>query len=316
MRELNNLLPNEQKILKELVESKKDSNAGLQNYQSGRILEQSAMFNFAAIKWDKDSNIPIQIYYEDKKNEEGFYKNLFILYDYLLFLEELEKERLIVILPAKLEEEQEKERTLFNRRIYKNKEVFNSWQLNDSINGFIFWDSSRKEYKSWIDITSYLEKYVYLKIIYPTSALESFVNNGFKTQEQIRHNEEMNNLNKQLKITRRTAFYAFLTLIVTASLGVWQRCSSTRIESHDLESISNTIQYMNSSQPPVKTDIVSDTIMAKDTLSTDSFNKTTPTSSLTPKQSEIVSVSLQKDSSIITTKSMTKDTVVIQTKKQ
>ena len=138
MRELNNLLPNEQKILKELVESKKDSNAGLQNYQPGKILEQSAGFNFAAIKWDKDGNKPIQIYYEDKKSKEGFYKNLFILYDYLLFLEELEKERLIVILPAKLEEEQEKERILFNRRIYKNKEVFNSWQLNNkSVNGII-----------------------------------------------------------------------------------------------------------------------------------------------------------------------------------
>lgn len=275
MRDLINLLPVEQKILKELVESKRNSDAGIQNFQSGRILEQSARFNFAAIKWDKDGNKPIQIYYEDKKNEEGFYKTLFILYDYLLFLEELEKERLIVILPAKLEEEQEKERILFNRR-FKNKEVFNSWQLNDSINGFVFWDNSRKEYKSWIDIVSYLEKYVYLKIIYPTPVLESFVNNGFKTEEQIRHDEEMANLKKQLKSTRWSAVFAFATLIVTSLLGLWQHCSSTRIESQDLESIAKSFQYMNSSQPTEITAIVSDTIMTIDSLSSDSCYNTTP----------------------------------------
>ena len=158
MRELNNLLPSEKEILKKLADSKKDSDAGLQNYQSERILEQSAGFNFAAIKWNKDGVKPIQIYYEDTKEKQGFYSNLFILYDYLLLLEELEKERLIVVLSAKLEEEQEEERILFNRQKYDNKEVFNSWQLNDSIKGFIFWDNTRKEYKSWIDIASYLEK--------------------------------------------------------------------------------------------------------------------------------------------------------------
>ena len=326
MIELSNLLPNEQKILKELVKSKKDINAGIQNYQSGRLLEYAG-FNFAAIKWDKEGNKPIQIYYEDKKTEESFYKNLFILYDYLLFLEELEKERLIVILPAKLEGEQEKERILFNRRIYKNKEVFNSWQLNDSINGFIFLDSSRKEYKSWIDITSYLEKYVYLKIIYPTSALESYVNNGFKTQEQLRHEqvinnqieihkEEMDNLREQLKQTKCSTRVAFITLFATIVFGVWRQCSSSRIESHDLESIAKSFQYFNSSQLPVNTAIVSDTIMAIDTLYTDSCNKTVSASPITSEQSEAVSVGLQKDTSIITTKSVTKDTVVIQTIKQ
>ena len=315
MRDLINLLPVEQKILKELVEFKRNSETGIQNFQSGRVLEQSARFNFAAIKWDKDGNKPIRIYYEDKKNEEGFYKNLFILYDYLLFLEELEKERLIVILPAKLEEEQEKERILFNRKRYNNKEVFNSWQLNDSINGFVFWDNSRKEYKSWIDIVSYLEKYVYLKIIYPTSVLESFVNNGFKTEEQIRHDEEMANLKKQLKNTRWSAVFAFATLIVTS----WQHCSSTRIESQNLESIAKSFQYMNSSQPTEITAIVSDTIMTIDSLSSDSCYNITPSKTNSPdpiKQGKPVAVDLHKDTSCIITIAPSTDTVLIQSKKQ
>lgn len=319
MRDLINLLPIEQKILKELVEFKRNSEAGIQNFQSGRVLEQSARFNFAAIKWDKDGNKPIRIYYEEKKNEEGFYTNLFILYDYLLFLEELEKERLIVILPAKLEEEQEKERILFNRKKYNNKEVFNSWQLNDSINGFVFWDNSRKEYKSWIDIVSYLEKYVYLKIIYPTSVLESFVKNGFKTEEQIRHDEEMDNLKKQLKSTRWSAFFAFATLLVTSLLGIWQRCSSTRIESQELESIAKSFQYMNSSQSPEITTIVSDTITTIDTLSSDSCKNTTPSKTNSPdpiKQGKPVAVVLHKDTSCIITTAPTTDTVIIQSKKQ
>ena len=270
MRELNNLLPSEKEILKKLADSKKDSDVGLQNYQSGRILEQSAGFNFAAIKWNKDGVKPIQIYYEDTKDKQGFYSNLFILYDYLLFLEELEKERLIIVLSAKLEEEQEEERILFNRQKYDNKEVFNSWQLNDSIKGFIFWDNTRKEYKSWIDIASYLEKYVYLKIIYPTSALESFVKNGFKTQEQVRHDEEMGNLKEQLKNTKRTTVYALFTLIVTVILGILQNCSSIRIESRDLESIAKSFHNKNYSLMPNNTTFSSDSIMPIDTLSDDS----------------------------------------------
>ncbi len=251
MRELNNLSPSEKEILKKLADSKKkNSDAGLQNYQSGRILEQSAGFNFAAIKWNKDGVKPIQIYYEDTKDKQGFYSNLFILYDYLLFLEELEKERLIVVLSAKLEEEQEEERILFNRQKYDNKEVFNSWQLNDSIKGFIFWDNTRKEYKSWIDIASYLEKYVYLKIIYPTSALESFVKNGFKTQEQIRHNEEMGNLNKQLKNTSRSLTITAFTLIATIIFGTITQCSSTKIESDKLKTIALSSQNLPKPEPP------------------------------------------------------------------
>lgn len=276
MRELNNLSHSEKEILKKLADSKKDSDAGLQNYQSGRILEQSAGFNFAAIKWNKDGVKPIQIYYEDTKDKQGFYSNLFILYDYLLFLEELEKERLIVVLSAKLEEEQEEERILFNRQKYDNKEVFNSWQLNDSIKGFIFWDNTRKEYKSWIDIASYLEKYVYLKIIYPTSTLESFVKNGFKTQEQVRHDEEMGNLKEQLKNTKRTTVYALFTLIVTVILGTLQNCSSIRIESRDLESIAKSFQNKNYSRMSNNTFFSSDSIMAIDMLSADSCKNTTP----------------------------------------
>ena len=130
--------------------------------------------------------------------------------------------------------------------------------------------NTRKEYKSWIDIASYLEKYVYLKIIYPTSALESFVKNGFKTQEQVRHDEEMENLKKQLKHTRRTALYAFLTLIVTAILGILQNCSSIRIESRDLESIAKSFHNKNYSLMPNNTTFSSDSIMAIDTLSDDS----------------------------------------------
>lgn len=67
MKELRALLPNEKKFVKKLAELKSDlSNENLQNFQSGRILENLVGFNFAAITWDKDYKEPIKIYYEDK----------------------------------------------------------------------------------------------------------------------------------------------------------------------------------------------------------------------------------------------------------
>ena len=88
---------------------------------------------------------------------------------------------------------------------------------------------------------------------------------------------ETKRLKKQLKSTRWSAVFAFATLIVTSLLGLWQHCSSTRIESQDLESIAKSFQYMNSSQPTEITAIVSDTIMTIiDSLSSDSCYNTTP----------------------------------------
>ncbi|MCR5039224.1 MAG: ORF6N domain-containing protein [Bacteroidales bacterium] len=87
---------------------------------------------------------------------------------------------------------------------------------------------------------------------------------------------ETKRLKKQLKSTRWSAAFAFATLIVTSLLGLWRHCSSTRIESQDLESIAKSFQYMKSSQPTEITAIVSDTIMTIDSLSSDSCYNTTP----------------------------------------
>jgi hypothetical protein len=255
MKELRTLLPSEEDFLKKLVEIKESSSKDkLSKLQSGYLLQTIVEFNFAAIKWDKDCNDSIKIYYEEKSREDEAKSDLFRLFDYLLFIEELEKIGLIAVLPVIEKTEEvciEEERILYNRKDYgKDKQVFDNWSENSSHKGFVFLDPSRKERWSWINIISYLEKYVYLKIIYPTSALESFVKNGFKTQEQIRHNEEMGNLNKQLKNTRCSLTITAFTLIATIILGTIKQCSSTKIESDELKTIALSGQNLPKPEPP------------------------------------------------------------------
>ena len=255
MKELRTLLPSEEDFLKKLVEIKESSSKDkLSKLQSGYLLQTIVEFNFAAIKWDKDGNDSIKIYYEEKSREDEAKSDLFRLFDYLLFIEELEKIGLIAVLPVMGKNEKdylEEERILYNRKEYgKDKHIFDNWSENSAHEGFVFLDPSRKERRSWINIISYLEKYVYLKIIYPSPSLESFVKNGFKTQEQIRHNEEMGNLNKQLKNTSRSLTITAFTLIATIILGTIKQCSSTKIESDELKTIALSSQNLPKPEPP------------------------------------------------------------------
>lgn len=258
MKELRALLPNEKKFVKKLAELKSDlSNENLQNFQSGRILENLVGFNFAAITWDKDYNEPIKIYYEDKNLEPAACSSFFVLCDYLFLLEDLESAGLIVVQSAMFEEE----RILYNRKKYKRKQ-FDNWEFKEIKNGFIIVDAKRKEDEWNINIVDYLERYVHLKVIYPKAALVSFVNNGFRTSEQVRHDEiieeqqrihkeEMNRLKKGLSITRCSAIVAGLTLLATIIFGVIRQCCYSKIELNDNNPISVVNKDTTSIQPNV-----------------------------------------------------------------
>ena len=257
-KELRTLLPEEKELVRKLSELRKDrSDKNMPNFQSGRILEQIVGFNFAAITWDKDYNEPIKIYYEDKNLEPAACSSFFVLCDYLFLLEELESAGLIVVQSAMFEEE----RILYNRKKYKRKQ-FDNWEFKEIKNGFIIVDAKRKEDEWNINIVDYLERYVHLKVIYPKAALVSFVNNGFRTSEQVRHDEiieeqqrihkeEMNRLKKGLSITRCSAIVAGFTLLATIIFGVIRQCCYSKIELNDNNPISVVNKDTTSIQPNV-----------------------------------------------------------------
>ena len=257
-KELRTLLPEEKEFVRKLSELRKDrSDKNMPNFQSGRILEQIVGFNFAAITWDKDYNEPIKIYYEDKNLEPAACSSFFVLCDYLFLLEELESAGLIMVQSAMFEEE----RILYNRKKYKRKQ-FDNWEFKEIKNGFIIVDAKRKEDEWNINIVDYLERYVHLKVIYPKAALVSFVNNGFRTSEQVRHDEiieeqqrihkeEMNRLKKGLSITRCSAIVAGLTLLATIIFGVIRQCCHSKIELNDNNPISVVNKDTTSIQPNV-----------------------------------------------------------------
>ena len=257
-KELRTLLPEEKEFVRKLSELRKDkSDKNMPNFQSGRILEQIVGFNFAAISWDKNRKEPIRIYYEDKNQEMLARSSFMNLCDYLFLLDELESAGLIVVQSALFDQE----RILYNRNKY-NKKQFNNWELNGDKEGFVFFDSNRKQNEWSIDIVDYLERYVHLKVIYPKAALVSFVNNGFRTSEQVRHDEiieeqhrihkeEMDRLKKELNITRCSAIVAVVTLLATIFFGVLKQCCYSKIELNDNNPISVVNKDTTSIQPNV-----------------------------------------------------------------
>lgn len=258
MKELRSLLPSEEKFLKELVEYKESSTEGsVHKLQSGYILENNVGFNFAAIKWDETGSDSIKIYYEESNKKQEAQSSLFLLFDYLFFLEELEKAGLIAVLPAMFNED----RILYNRETYgPDKSIFDNWKENASQKGFVFWDPNRKERRIRIDIIPYLEKYVHLAIIYPKDSLVSFVKNDFKSADQVRHEatlkqneeihkEEMGNLRKQLSTTKISAIITAITLIATIIMGILKQCSTTKKESDELKTIAHSSQNTPSLEP-------------------------------------------------------------------
>lgn len=311
MRELRTLLPKEQEIVRKLAELKGDCRPiDLQNYQAGRVLKKVVGFNFAAIKWDVNKQEPIYVFYEKSEDKDEALSSYFSLCDFLYLLEDLENAGLITIQSASFDED----RIIYDRNEH-NKEEFDNWLFKQEQMGFSYAVPGREIQTYRIDVVDYLEHFIHLKIIYPRPALFEYVASGFKTIEQKRHEEEMNNLKEQLTNTRKSANYAFATLLATLFLGIIGVCCGTRIKSHDLESIAKSFQYMDYSQQPNNATIqASDTIEAIDTLSTDNCNKSTPATidiPISSKQSEPAIIDLQNDTSIITNKSITKDEVVI-----
>lgn len=256
MKELRTLLPEEKEFVRKLSELRKDgSDKNMPNFQSGRILEQIVGFDFAAISWNKDGKEPIRIFYEDKDKKTLARTSFFNLCDYLFLIEELEIAGLIVVQSALFDQE----RILYNRKIYQRSQ-FNDW-LSDGMQCDLV-DINRKIDEWSIDIVDYLERYVHLKVIYPKAALVSFVNNGFRTAEQVRHDEiieeqqrihkeEMNRLKKELNITRCSAIVAVVTLLATIFFGVMRQCSYSKIELNDNNPISVVNKDTTSIQPNV-----------------------------------------------------------------
>lgn len=91
----------------------------------------------------------------------------------------------------------------------------------------------------------------------------SFVNNGFRTSEQVRHDEiieeqqrihkeEMNRLKKELSITRCSAILAALTLLATIIFGVIRQCCYSKIELND----NNPISVVNKDTTSIRPNVV------------------------------------------------------------
>ena len=256
MKELRTLLPEEKEFVRKLSELRKDrSDKNMPNFQSGRILEQIVGFDFAAISWNEDRKEPIRIFYEDKDKKTLARTSFFNLCDYLFLIEELETAGLIMVQSALFDQE----RILYNRKKYQ-KSQFNDW-LSDGMQCDLV-EISRKIDEWSIDIVDYLERYVHLKVIYPKAALVSFVNNGFRTAEQVRHDEiieeqqrihkeEMNRLKKELNVTRCSAIVAVVTLLATIFFGVMRQCCYSKIELNDNNPISVVNKDTTSIQPNV-----------------------------------------------------------------
>lgn len=65
-------------------------------------------------------------------------------------------------------------------------------------------------------VLSKIVKHYFNSLIYKTSKLEEFVRNGYKTQEELHHEQVMENAEKQVKSERYTLILSIIAIIISA----------------------------------------------------------------------------------------------------
>ena len=135
--------------------------------------------------------------------------------DIIVLFEYLDKEGLVHIIEL---ENHSGQKAIFSSKNYKYDDVTDIYLLADCT----------KPYKNEIEILSYnivspllklkplLDKYSHA-IIYPTSTLENYVNNGYKTEEDIK-------FEKQCKLTKESIYTAWAIGCVSIILSIIMYC--------------------------------------------------------------------------------------------
>lgn len=201
MREFNEI---EKEILRKLVNARKQYN--IREVCLATILNEH--LDAMAVEWKLEDKHEVTIYCKKEDNPQ---QQLGYLLDYLCLFKYLEENGLILIHRLKHITE---ERALYNHKLYYKKGGIYYCKNHGTMNIFdkeLIVMSYDKSYTLQLnsDLAEMLEHYV-CALIHPTAKLEEYVNQGFKTTQQLQHDCAIH-----------TAWIGIGVSIILGLLGLW-----------------------------------------------------------------------------------------------
>lgn len=270
----------ENQIIKLLVETKSKGIDAIQSLQTAKILREK--FDFFALKWNVGENPSISVYYrhtEEEANKIKYNSLYFQVADFIYFIKELEILGFIAI--QTISKKQKREFNLLYDRskfTYDEKEdrfdpinenpIDTAEMLGKSLpfqeispGVYALFQVDKSEIN--LDFANDLERYG-LGIIYPLPLAEDYVNNDFKTLEQLQYDTEIATALDAADSGRKAAKYAiasFVIAILTFGYTIYNNNSQSSTEEKALERLESTIKS-NHLAEPIKV-ITSDTITVR-----------------------------------------------------
>jgi hypothetical protein len=220
--------------------------------------------NAIALEWNPEkTNFKIIVRPLNEKSNGTQIKVFDDIKEIIFLLKYLEDERYIYLFENI---NMTKDNCLYDRNKYFRKDDGKYWidEGQTNINGKIY-QTEGFIYNEPIEIPCDFGKYVQHfgnGIFHVSGSLRELVEYDFKTSEQIRHEQAIGKAKKQINIAWGAFVVSLIALIITSTLGIWQKYSETKIDHSQLDQIKQTIEQKT--LPEVfKTKIINDTLTTK-----------------------------------------------------
>ncbi len=251
----------EQRILEEIVLARKNKDIARLSLDD-IIAHEMEKVHCDIIDWRKDDSVNLYFYKPATQDDVTFcFLDLMVLFEYL------DRDGLVHIFEK---DNHSGQKAIFSRKKYKYNEATDEYTLLS--NGDISIPKGKFAITG-IDILSYnivpppslkliqlLDKYSHA-IIYPTSTLENYVNNGYKTDEDIKFEKQYQQTKISIWIAIVSCFIAFITGLASIILNIFMLGSDTCIDNSQQTEIIETIKESKTIIPSII-----DTRLTNDTL--------------------------------------------------
>lgn len=250
----------EQRIIEEIVTARKGKD--IVRLSLGDIItHEMEKVHCSIIDWRTEG--PVRFYYNKPATQEDV---LFHFMDIMVLFEYLDREGLVHIFEL---ENHSGQKAIFSRKKYKYNEATDKYTMlsNDDI-----CMPKGKFPITAIDILScnivspslklkqLLDKYSH-SIIYPTTILEDYVSNGYKTDEDIKYEKQYQQTKTSIRIAIASCVIAFFTGLASIILNIFMLCRDTHIDDSQQTEIIETIKESRTIMPSII-----DTRLTNDTL--------------------------------------------------
>lgn len=251
----------EQQIIEKIVSARKSKN--IVGLSLGDIItHEMEKVHCDIIDWRKD-NGPVRFYYHKPATQSDV---IFSFMDIIVLFEYLDREGLVHIIEL---ENHSGQKAIFSNKKYKYDEVSDEYKLltDDVIHlpkgKLSVKDSNILSYNvvsPLLSLKQLLDKYSHA-VIYPTPTLENYVDNGYKTDEDIKFGKQYKQTETSIRIARVSCVIAFIIGLASIILNICMLCRDTHIDNLQQTEIIETIKDSRTIIPStIDTRVINDTL--------------------------------------------------------